>query len=60
MIEEALESLKELFPYAILFNPKLEEIQVVDQSNKEKKMKDFTIKRIGQEKYGQIVNILKV
>jgi hypothetical protein len=45
-------ALKELFPYAILFNSKLAELHVINKSSN-KKIKNYTIKRIEEEeKFG--------
>lgn len=52
MIEEAMVNLKELFPYALLFNPKLSELAVVNKTGG-KRIKNFKISRLDKEKlYG--------
>ena len=44
MIEKGIQSIKDLFSYALLFNPKIYQIEVIDKRTV-KKFKDFTIKR---------------
>ena len=44
MIEEAMINLKELFVYALLFNPKLSELSVVNKTGG-KRIRNFKISR---------------
>jgi hypothetical protein len=50
MIEDAMICLKELFPYAMLFNSKLSEIQVIDR-REGKRIKNFGFKRLEDSVY---------
>ena len=44
--------LKELFPYALLFNPKLSELHVINKSS-HKKIKNYSIKKVEeQDRFG--------
>lgn len=45
MIEESMRCLKELFPYALLFNPKLSELEVVNETGGQK-IKGFYMKKM--------------
>ena len=58
MINDSMVCLKELFAYAILFNPKIYEIQVIDK-RKKKTIKNFGIKRIDETKLNGL-NIFNV
>lgn len=53
MITDAMSCLKELFPYALLFNPKLTEIQMVDR-RAGKKLNNFGIKRMEESRYNNV------
>ncbi len=59
MIDEAMAALKELFPYVILFNPKIYELQMIDK-RKGHRLKNFGLKRIEESSNGaiNICNIL--
>lgn len=50
MIEEAMKNLKELFPYALLFNPKLSTLTVLNKTGGTR-IKDFQICRIEKDKF---------
>lgn len=53
MIEEGMNGLKELFAYALLFNSKLFEIQVIDK-RKGRRIKNFGIKRADETRYNNL------
>ena len=50
LIDQGVQTLEDLFPYALLFNQKLFSISVSDRRNAPK-FPDFTITKLANEKY---------